>query len=120
MDWISTEDEWPKDFSDVWVTNGQQTYIANVKNVVGGLSCAIFGNSVAVVMNVTHWMPLVPPTPPAPKLTVSRETLYDALEWIERAVECCQSNSTINVSSIRPGVAYNDLLPRLRAALESE
>jgi hypothetical protein len=61
-----------------------------------------------------HWMPL--PEPPAPKLTV-KEALREAVTALEHMFPFFGGDFTHSPSVIH---RYGELMPRLRAALESE
>jgi hypothetical protein len=68
---------------------------------------------------ITHWMPL--PDPPAPKLT-AKEALRIAvtqLNVLEKA-GFAKQDATYVIAGELARVAFSEVLPRLRAALESE
>jgi hypothetical protein len=114
-EWIDVKDRLPDDCSqDVLVVNslGYMETSTWTDNPVGGGWCVLCRDK--VFGEVTHWMPL--PPPPVPKLTV-KEALREAVTALEHMFPFFDGYFTQSPSVIH---RYGELMPRLRAALESE
>lgn len=119
--WISVKDRLPEYADEIVLAWGDVNGEGHLE-----MECAIFEDDdwhlnvgSGTLRNVTHWMPL--PAPPEPKLTV-KTALSLAVRMLEMHEETALS-VTENFEIRRKQLCDPDgkpLLPRLRAALESE